>query len=203
MGDDIGLFEAIHSQRSIRWYKPDPVPDELIRKVLDAGIRAPSGANSQRWRFIVIRDPDLRKKVGDLARKLGLVAPEGLNRWQQRMWRGAVHLANHLEEVPVLILVCDQPDPSPTGSSIFPAIQNMLLAARGLGLGSVLTTGTAKGFAKEIKELPGMPEGVETVALLPLGYPAEGVRYGPNRRLPVEEVTFFDRWGTPPDWPHP
>jgi nitroreductase len=80
------------------------------------------------------------------------------------------------------------------GGSIYPAVQNILLAARGLGLGSVITS-LHKRYENEIKELLGIPEDVETAALLPIGFPAEGSRYGPTRRAPVEEVTFYDRWG--------
>ena len=80
------------------------------------------------------------------------------------------------------------------GASIYPAVQNILLAARGLGLGSALTT-LHKGFEDEIKELLGIPDNVETAALMPIGYIAEGTRYGPTKRRSVEDVTFRDRWG--------
>ena len=111
----------------------------------------------------------------------------------------ALHLSRHLHEVPVLILVCVQHDGSPgdisRGVSIYPAVQNMLLAARGLGLASVLTTRPRRGFEKEIKALLGIPDNVDTAALLPLGYPADGKGYGPTRRRPVEEVTYNEKWG--------
>ena len=111
----------------------------------------------------------------------------------------AEHLAAHLHEVPVLILCCHEHDGSPSdihrGASIYPAVQNMLLAARGLGLASVLTTRPRRGFEKEIKEKLGIPDNVDTAALLPLGYPADGHRYGPTNRRPVEEVTFGETWG--------
>jgi nitroreductase len=108
-------------------------------------------------------------------------------------------LAAHLHEVPVLILCCVEHDGSPSdisrGASIYPAVQNMLLAARGLGLASVLTTRPRRGFEKAIKEKLGIPEHVDTDALLPLGSPAAGSRYGPTNRRPVEEVTFDEKWG--------
>ena len=99
----------------------------------------------------------------------------------------------------MLILVCVVHSGSPThmerGASIYPAVQNLLLAARGLGLGSVITT-IHKRYEEEIKALLGIPKNVETAALLPVGYPAAGTRYGPTRRNPVEDVTFLDTWGS-------
>ena len=106
-----------------------------------------------------------------------------------------------MEDVPVFILACIQTDPGTTisGSSIYPAVQNILQAARGLGLGSVLTTRQTR-FEKELKQLLGIPEDVATAALLPIGFPGEGARYGPTRRRPLEEVAFSDRWGK--SWQH-
>src|SRR5439155_17179253 len=113
----------------------------------------------------------------------------------------ASHLAEHLHEVPVLILCCLQHNGSPSdinrGASIYPAVQNMLLAARGLGLASVLTTRPRRGFEQEIKAKLGIPDNVDTAALLPLGSIAPGHRYGPTTRRPVEEVTFDETWGRP------
>ena len=104
----------------------------------------------------------------------------------------------HYHEVPVLILACIQHDGSPSditrGASIYPSVQNLLLAARGLGLGAAMTTWQRRRFEKEIKELLDIPENVETAALIPIGFPAEGVRYGPTTRRPVEEVIFYERW---------
>ncbi len=101
-----------------------------------------------------------------------------------------------MDEVPVFILACIHVDAGATltGASIFPAVQNILLAARGLGLGSAMTTRQTR-FEEEIKQMLGIPENVATVALLPIGFPAEGSRYGPTRRSPLEEVAFSDRWG--------
>jgi nitroreductase len=110
----------------------------------------------------------------------------------------ADHLAAHLHEVPVLILCCLQHEGSPSaitrGASIYPAVQNMLLAARGLGLASVLTALPRRGFEEEIKAKLGIPDNVDTAALLPLGYPTSGYRYGPTNRRPVEAMTFNEKW---------
>ena len=199
MPEEIGLFEAMNSQRAIRYFKPDPVPDEFIKRILEAAIRAPSGGNRQHWAFIVIRDPETRRKVADYYRSNpGTQVTPDMPRQQQRIYGAAARLAEHMHEVPVFILACIRHDGSPSdmnrGASIFPAVQNILLAARGLGLGSVLTT-RHKRFEAEVKQLLGIPENVETAALLPIGYPAEGARYGPTSRMPLGEVAFYDRWG--------
>jgi nitroreductase len=203
MAEEMGLFEAMYTQRALRYIKPDPIPDAVLRKVLDAGIRAPNGGNQQRWRFIVIKDPATKRWIQERYRATDRPAHEPARnpdevRTMGRNDAAAEHLANHLHEVPVLILCCLQHDGSPSdinrGASIYPAVQNMLLAARGLGLASVLTTRPRRGFEREIKEKLGIPANVDTAALLPLGYPAAGSRYGSTNRRPVEEVTFAEQW---------
>ncbi len=197
MPDRIDLFEAIDTQRGIRYLKPDPVPDELITRLLQAAIKAPSGGVRQGWSFIVIRDQETRSKIGDLYRTgTRFVITPDMTAQQRRVYGAAQYLEDHMEDVPVFILACIQAGPGTTtsGSSIYPAVQNILLAARGLGLGSVLTTRQTR-FEEEIKQLLGIPEGVVTMAMLPIGFPAEGARYGPTRRRPVEEVAFNERWG--------
>ena len=202
MPSEIGLFEAIHTQRAIRKFKPDPVPDEMIRKLIESATKAPSGANRQHWRFIVIREPELRRRIGEYYLRAWQAAYENQTgpppKIQSSVRASAADLAHHMHEVPVMILACIEHDGSAStisrGSSIYPAVQNLLLAARGLGLGSVITS-LHKGYEAEIKELLGIPNNVETAALLPIGYPADGVRYGPTRRNPVEAVTYLERWG--------
>ena len=197
------LFEAIHTQRAIRYFRPDPVPDELIRVVLDAAIRAPSGGNGQPWSFLVLKDPETRRDVAQLYKRAW--AASGMERLTNdpdpsaaRVYGTASDLAKEMAEVPVLIVPCIRVGGSSTtlttGSSIYPAVQNLMLAARGLGLGTVITT-LYKRYETEIKDILGIPDGVETAALVPLGYPASRARFGGNRRRPVEDVTFRDRWG--------
>lgn len=200
MTEEIGLFEAMHTQRAIRYFKPDPVPKEAIDKILEAASKAPSGTNRQMWHFIVVQDDELRGKLADIYRRAGRNALPNLQ-WLQdvnpRILRSATHLVEHLDDAPVLLLACIEHGGSTnlvTGSSIYPAVQNILLSARGLGLGSVLTT-FHKQYEDEVREIFGIPENVETAALLPIGYPADGVRYGPTRRKPMEEVTHWDGWG--------
>ena len=199
MSDDIGLFEAMNTQRAIRHLKPDPVPDELIDRLIEAAIKAPSGTNQQGWSFIVVRDADLRSKLGDIYQKAGREAIPRIQYVEAenpRLFNSAVYLVDHLGEAPVLILACIKHSRSTgltTGASIYPAVQNILLAARALGLGSVLTT-FHKAYEDEVKELLGIPDDVETAALLPVGFLADRVKYGPTNRRSAAEVTHLDRW---------
>ena len=204
MSEEIDLFEAMYTQRAIRRFKADPVSDEQVHKLIESATKAPSGANSQRWRFIVIRDAGTKRRIGDYYR-LAWDAAYGSQAdppptIQPRVRASAADLAEHIHEVPVMILACIEHDGGPStmgrGSSIYPAVQNLLLAARVLGLGSVITS-LHKRHEAEVKELLGIPENVETAALLPIGYPAEGTRYGPTRRSPVEDVAYRERWGSP------
>jgi nitroreductase len=220
---EIGLFDAIYTARALRRLKPDPIPDEVLAKVIDAGVRAPSGANNQNWVFIVIKDPEQRARIGDLYRRAGKVfmemyrdAPHPSHVTDQayaRMTASAAYLFDHLQEVPVLLLAClDPPKIAPArgqlppemanagriaprlaGSNIYPAVQNIILACRAFGLGTVLTTGVTY-LEDQVKAVLGLPDRIETYALLPIGYPVEGHGFGPVRRKPVNQVTFLDRW---------
>jgi nitroreductase len=217
MSHEAGLFDTIAELRAMRRFKPDPVPDELLWKILDAGTKAPSGGNTQVWRFLVVRDPDGKrfiqeryKRAWDLYAQANMEAatknpppPEALAA-RMRMARSAAQLAEHMHEVPVLLLVCMLPRadlPSIAGgrrrsfaglyASIFPAVQNILLAARAVGLGAVLTT-LHLLYEDEIKARFSIPPDVEAVALLPIGYPKG--KFGPTTRRPVEQVTYWERW---------
>lgn len=209
MSTEIGLFEAMFTQRAIRRLKPDPVPDEMIRKLVEAAIKAPSGGNRQPWAFVVIRDEATKKQIGEWylqgwKRTYGAIPEErraeilGSDN-MARVYPAADYLAHHLAEAPVLIMVCANDGPPDAGlaaashyGSIFPAVQNLLLAARGLGLGATLTT-LHRMYETEVKELLGMPESAETVALIPVGYPVG--KYGPTTRRSIDEVMYVDRWG--------
>ncbi len=202
---EIGLFEAMYTQKAIRRLKPDPVSDELVHKLLDAAIRAPSGGNTQPWAFVVIRDAESKRKIAEWyldawTSTYGQIPDEQKQRFGKqfkRVYGSAEHLAQHIGEVPVMILVCAKNPPAAgpmTGGyygSIFPAVQNLLLAARGLGLGASLTT-LHKLHENDVKELLGIPDNVETVALIPVGHPIG--KYGPAARRPVEELTHNERW---------
>jgi nitroreductase len=206
----------------MRRLKPDPVPDGLVWKVLDAAIRAPSGGNTQPWRFLVIRDAETKRFIQERYRR-------GWDRYVQanlkaaaeaavpmtdaeaaaraKMIGAATHLADHLHEAPVMLLVCMQPrkmdlppdpesqPPSPAAlyASIFPAVQNILLACRAHGLGATLTT-LHLLYERAIKTKLGIPDEIETVALIPIGWPVG--KFGPTTRAPVETLTYWDRWGS-------
>ena len=203
MTQSIDLFEAIDSQRAIRRFKSDPVPDELITRLLQAAIKAPSGGARQGWSFIVIRDQETKDKIGELYRSGdGFSITPDMTGQARRVYGAAQYLEDHMEDVPVFILACIEANDDGTFSaaSIYPAVQNILLAARGMGLGSCLTTRQMR-FEEEIKRLLNIPEGVATAALLPIGFPAEGVGYGPTRRKALEEVAFDGGWGK--NWQHP
>ncbi len=208
------LFEIIASTRSMRRLKPDPVPDALIYQVLDAGIRAPSGTNTQNWRFVVVKDPDIKKQVAAVYQKGwaqveqlygSRPGPEHMEEAKfLRLIDAASYLAHNMAEVPVLLFACLKERAMPpelaarlarlSGSSIYPAVQNMLLACRALGLGATLTT-VASLHEEEIRAVLKLPEDVSTYALLPIGYPLG--RFGPVTRVPVEEVSCVDQWGEP------
>jgi nitroreductase len=199
------LFKALHTQRAIRSFKPDPVPDDLLHKVLDAAIRAPSGGNSQQWVFLVLKDPKVKRRIGAIYREIftatGMPAmANDPDPSRARVYRTATELAQHMGQAPVLILACVRKTAYSShvmeGSSIYPAVQNLMLAARGLGLGTVITT-VHRLREAEIKEILGIPDEMDTAALIPLGFPADGARFGPTTRRPVEEVAFLDHWGTP------
>ena len=197
------VFEAIGTQRAMRRLKPDPVSDGDLWTLLDAAIKAPSGANSQPWNFLVIRDPETKRKIGEhyldaWNRSYG-AGPGRAMRDNPRMagvYRSAEHLAHHLAEAPVLIIVTTRAGGgglSPlAGASIYPAVQNLMLAARALGLGTTLTT-LHKLHEQEVKELLGIPEEAQTMALIPVGWPKG--RFGPPVRLPVEQVVYWEKWG--------
>jgi nitroreductase len=215
---EIGLFEAIHSTRALRRFKTDPVPDELIARILDAAIQAPSGSNDQNWLFLVVTAPEQRKRVADIYRKAAdrahltdYIANKfgGGDRTAKLLARSVVHLVEHIHEVPLFIIGClnvgnpASQDPKfrermgrLEGGSIYPAIQNLMLACRAVGLGTVLTTIHAL-FEDEMKSVLGLPPEYSTFALLPIGFPTD--KFGPVKRRPITQVVHRDRYGN--NWP--
>jgi nitroreductase len=195
------VFEAMGTLRAMRRLKPDPVSDEDLWKILDAAIKAPSGGNLQPWNFLVIRDPDTKRRLGEYYLDAWSKAYAGVDQAMQadprsaRNFRSAEHLAHHLAEAPVIIIATIRKGALAVGplagGSIYPAVQNLMLAARALGLGTTLTT-LHKLHEDEVKSLLGIPEQVETMALIPIGWP-EG-RFGAPMRLPVEKVVYWEKW---------
>ena len=188
------VLEAIHTLRAMRRLKPDPVPDGALRTMLEAAIRGPSGTNQQNWAFIVVRDQAIKDTIGRLYRE----AWETLNASGYATSVAGRYLAEHIGEAPVWIFACIRvPDGGgalATGASIYPSVQNLMLAARDLGIGTTLTT-VYKRFDKEVNELLGLPEGWDTAALIPVGYPRG--KWGAGPRRPLEEVAFSERFGRP------
>jgi nitroreductase len=202
---DISLFEAIHTQRAIRRFSSEPVADGLIDRMIEAAIRAPSGTNRQPWAFLVIRGPETKRQIAGYYHRAWDAAfgdrkpGDGIS---SQVYHSARHLAENMADVPVLIVVCtvygegERPAPSITqGSSIYPAVQNLMLAARALGLGTALTS-MHRRYEAEIKSLLGIPDHVDTAALIPVGYPGHGDHFGGSVRRPAAEVTFYESWGT-------
>jgi nitroreductase len=201
------LFEIMETTRAMRRLKPDPVPDDLISKILQAGTCAPNGGNIQKWRFLVIRDRKIKEAVQVWYKKafdewigpryLNSAPPPGVTKEKYLRQHAAVsYLTDHFAEAPVWIVACLQGEKVTrwTAADIYPAVQNMLLAARALGLGCTLTT-RHLAYEKESEAALGLPEGVHSYAILPIGYPMG--KFGPVKRGPLNEIVYQDRWGVP------
>jgi len=197
-------LEALTTTRAMRRLKPDPVPEALLKQVIHAATCASSPGNSQGWDFVVVRDAGQRKRIGDVIRKhvapnlVGIPESGGIPRARERMIQGAQHMANHFEIAPVVIFVCGAvvyPPNNPmelfVPSALYPAAQNLIVAARALGLGTTFTT--FHMFCEpQIREIIGLPATHRIQVTIPLGWP-EG-RFGPVKRKPVEEVIHWDRF---------
>ena len=200
------LFEVMSTCRAMRRLRPDPVPDEFVRRLIEAASCAPSGRNLQRARWIVVRDPAQRERVAELNRRAcvdhATAQRDASVDARRRMWEAVLWQAEHLHEAPVILVACcimDAPDQDPGrfASSIWPGVQNLLLAARALGLGATPTT-YALALRDELEAVLGLPERVRAQAVIPVGVPLG--RFGPVRRLPVDDVMMEDRWsGAVPD----
>nr|WP_294508481.1 nitroreductase family protein [uncultured Rhodopila sp.] len=202
------LFEIIGTTRSMRRLKPDPVPDELIRQILEAGTAAANGGNFQTWRFLVVKDPEIKKAVQVWYKKafdevIGpryatSAPPPGVTAEKYSRQHGAVaYLTEHFHAAPVWIVACLKDGANPArgaGASIYPAVQNMLLAIRALGLGSTLTTRHLM-YAKEADAALGLPADVHSYAILPIGYPMG--KFGPVGRGKLADFVYLDRWEQP------
>lgn len=206
--EPITVIEALHSTPARRYLKSDPIPDQVLRAILDAAIRGPSGGNTQAWAWLVITDPELKGPIAEWyregweraygSRREAILNSEDGQGLGKRNFLSAEHLANHLEEAPVWIMpvlqgAAKSQNPR-AGSSIYGAVQHLMLAARAYGIGATLTSLYA-GHEDDVKRLLGIPEEHLTMALIPLGYPAQG-RWAEPKRRPVEEVTYLNQWGT-------
>ena len=204
------VFQAMTEMRAMRRIKPDPVPREEIVDLIRYASHAPSGSNSQGWRFVVVTDPAMRQQIGTLYGKAVDIYLKTINtkpephqtqeEWERLIasvrWQG-----DHLAEIPVHIFPCLTNAPpamfanslfaKATAGSIFPAVQNLLLAARAKGLGATLTT-LHLMFEQEVNALLKLPENATTFALIPVGYPSG--KFGPTRRLATEGIIGWNGW---------
>jgi len=203
---DMPLEEAMSTQRAIRRLKPDPVDDALVLHLIELALKAPTGSNAQNWEFIVVKDPAVKAKLGRLNRAAwNLYGSVGrrMARGDQAMLKiiDAVEWqAQHFDEIPVIVVACLKAvipiwPPVATGSvygSIYPSVQNLLLAARAAGLGAALITLPLWSRFLARRAL-GLPFTIAPCAVIPLGWPRG--KYGPTRRKPVGEVVSLDRYG--------
>ena len=195
------LGEAIFSLRAIRRLKTEPIPGEDIRDILEAAIRAPSGSNRQPWHFVVVRDPGLRAEIGKLYKEAwwanradtGVRTPEDIPQ-EDRISHMAMRLADEIGQAPLIVMVCATAKGPRPMASVIPATQNLLLAARALGIGGTIT-GLHPRVEDRVHRLLGIPETAQVVYCVPLGYPRG--RFGPTNRKPLDEVCSGDQWGHP------
>lgn len=212
--DTVGMLEGMVSTRAIRRYLDEPVPETALRDIMFAATRAPSGSNRQPFRFLVLAEGERAQAAKELiaqgARAVwdGKRSDDGYARGsgadssspKARMARTMDEYVANLHRVPVLILGClvryRAPNPN-EGASVYPAVQNVLLAARALGYGGVLT-GFHAFVDTELKQLLGIPEDVLIAASITLGRPAGS--HGPVRRAPMDALIYGDTWGMAPSW---
>ncbi len=200
------LEEAITTQRALRRLKADPVPDALVLRLIELALKAPTGSNAQNWEFIVARDPAVKAGLarqnrrafslyGAIGRRVSANDPKMLRVIDAVQWQ-----ADHLQEAPVIVVACLRgfrlgfPNIAATSfyGSIFPSVQNLLLAARAAGLGAALIT-LPLWSTWHARRILGLPRSVTACAVIPMGWP-QG-KYGPTTRRPVEDVVSIDRYG--------
>lgn len=212
----IDLYEAMSTLRAVRRLRPDPIPDAVLARVLHAASWAPTGGNTQPWRVVVVRDPEPKRTLGELYAErwhayakhhLSLIegASEEVQAETHKMLGAGNHLADHFAQTPAVLVFCFNPKNMAItdakldrisvvgGASIYPAVENALLACRAEGLGCVLTTLLCQ-CEDEVRALLEIPDPWATAAAVPIGYPLlRG--HGPIRRRPIEKLAFMDRWG--------
>ena len=195
------VFEVMGTCRAMRRLKPDPIPDEMVERLVWAATRAPSPGNSQGWDFIVVDDPSAKQRIGDAVRTAmadRVAAMPRPDRTTRLMLEGTSHLLETLATAPVIIFVTGgviYPPGAPreqfTWSALYPAAQNILLAARALGLGSVFTT-LHMGAEPTVRDVLGLPDEIRIAVTIPVGWPATD--FGPVNRRPISDVVHHNRW---------
>jgi nitroreductase len=214
MGADISLLEGLATTRAIRRYRDEPIPDDDLATILFSATRAPTGSNRQGFRFLVLRDgpraveakallgQTFRQGWGDKRESDGYTEGSGgrTDSPKARMAATMQHFVDNFERTPVVVLACVKvrhTEGIQDGASIYPACQNILLAARALGYGGVLT-GWHRLVEDELRDLLDIPDDVRLAGTIPLGRPVGN--HGPVRRRPVAELVFDDGWDQPAPW---
>ena len=194
---DMTVGDAIYSLRAIRRQRPDPIPEDDITAILDAAIQAPNGANMQLWHFLVVTDQNLRSQFAPLFEEAwwakrhesGFFTPEDL----PDVYKAPMALASTIGNSPVLVFVCTTVAGLEAANSIVPSVQNLLLAARCLGIGGTITT-LHSSVDERVHALFEIPDTAQVVYCIPLGYPQGN--FGPVTRKPLGEVTSYNQWGS-------
>lgn len=204
------LSEALYTTRAMRRVSSDPVPEDVVAAMMDAAVRAPSGGNSQNWRWMTITDAETKAALGPLYREAWSELQETFYAGRReaaeargdeatlRVLRSSDWLAEHFEQVPLWVLAFHRNDPS--GASIYPAVWNLMLAARGHGVGTCITTVLGFFRGPQAMEVLGVPKdkGWTMAAAVSAGYPLG--RWGVAKRAPAQQVTYAERWGEPVAW---
>jgi len=206
IGEEVPLLEGIRTTRAIRRLRPDPVPIELVRKVCEAGTFAPSGGNRQPWFFVAVTDREKVRQIADLYRETfrRYIVPArqaaeqpGYPEDKRKNMQAAIYLAEHLHEAPVLLFIAGWTRRGgPQSQALFPAIQNILLACRAVGLGASLTT-AHRAHAEEIDRMLGLnPEKTPSIAMVPIGWPKG--RYGRPTRKSIDTCFYENEYSGEP-----
>ncbi len=197
----MSLLKGISTLRSIREFKPDPIPKQILTTILEAATKAASGSNTQPWEFIVVQDPKVKAQLTKpmLETWMKRLAATGMSPRMRQVYDDATEMLRDTEKVPAIIYCCFDRNKSSKSeevqyASILPAVQNLMLAAHALGLGTCLTVhgSTSTRGEPEVKKILGIPDHVKTACLVYLGYPTR--RYGPPKRRPVEKHVHYDAW---------
>lgn len=214
---ELDVFEVMRTTRAVRRLRPDPIPDAVLTRVLEAATWAPSGGNRQPWRIVLVRSPETKRALQELHSALWRryaetqhkamdALPESARARGKRSLAAGDYLAEHLHEVPAILVFCFDPKLLAItdaklarasvvgGASIYPAVQNLLLACRSEGLGCVLTT-LLCAVEAQVRPLIGLPDDWGSAAFVPIGYPVGRGHGAQVSRLPVSEMVYADRFG--------
>src|SRR6266446_3764522 len=202
MLSEMSLLEGINSLRSSRKFRPDQISEDKLKIILESASKAASGSNTQPWEFVVVRDTKLKTRLKEPMLRTWLervASASGMSARMRDVYDEATEMLRNTEKAPVIVYCCV--DLNRVGkseevryASIYPAVQNLMLAAHSLGLATCLTVhgSTPTRGEPEVKKILGIPEQLKIACLVYLGYPA--VRLGPPRRKPIEKFVHYDRW---------